>query len=450
MSHILIVEDEEIIRTSLKRLLERNDYEVSVMGSVDEALKSEDPTRFDLIISDLRLPGAKGTDIIAHVGDTPVLIMTSYASVRSAVEAMKQGAVDYIAKPFDHDEMLMLVARVLNTSQLQRQNAILKSELLREYPVAGMIGNCPAMLQVFTLLHKVAPTDTTVLILGESGTGKELVARALHELSPRSQAPMIPVNCAAIPQGLIESELFGHEKGAFTGATGTRQGLIEAADGGSLFLDEIGELPTEVQARLLRVLQEGEIRRVGANQSRKVNIRLITATHRDIKQLVTDGLFREDLYYRLQVMELQLPPLRERGSDITDLAEALLQKNTSRLNKPPMRFSAGALEAIKGYDWPGNIRELENLLERAVILGDSLQIDVDLLAIPQTSVTHQTEPKLKLRAENKLSLDDYFVQFVQEHEAELTETELAKRLGISRKTLWERRNRLGIPRQRSA
>lgn len=450
MNHILIVEDEEIIRSSLKRLLERSDYEVSVAGSVAEALQSGDPTRFDLIISDLRLPGAEGTDIIAHVGDTPVLIMTSYASVRSAVEAMKQGAVDYIAKPFDHDEMLMLVARVLKTNQLQRQNAVLKSELLRDYPVSGMIGNCPAMLQVFSLLHKVAPTDTTVLILGESGTGKELVARALHELSPRSQAPMIPVNCAAIPQGLIESELFGHEKGAFTGATGTRQGLIEAADGGSLFLDEIGELPTEVQARLLRVLQEGEIRRVGANLSRKVDIRLITATHRDIKQLVADGIFREDLYYRLQVMELQLPPLRERGDDIVDLAEALLQKNTCRLNKPAMRFSTGALKAIKGYDWPGNIRELENLLERAVILGDSLQIDVELLAIPQASVTLRTEPKAKTQTEDKLSLDEYFVQFVRDHEAELTETELAKRLGISRKTLWERRNRLGISRQRSA
>lgn len=450
MSHILIVEDEEIIRSSLRRLLERNDYEVSVAASVDEALQSGDPTRFDLIISDLRLPGAEGTEIIAHVGSTPVLIMTSYASVRSAVDAMKQGAVDYIAKPFDHDEMLLLVERVLKQNQMQRQNAVLKSELMRDYPVAGMIGSCPAMQQVFSLLHKVAPTDTTVLILGESGTGKELVARAVHELSPRSQAPMIPVNCAAIPQGLIESELFGHEKGAFTGATGTHQGLIEAADGGTLFLDEIGELPTEVQARLLRVLQEGEIRRVGATQSRKVDIRLITATHRDIKQLVADGIFREDLYYRLQVMELQLPPLRERGDDIIDLAEALLQKNTSRLNKPAMRFSASALEAIKHYDWPGNIRELENLLERAVILGDSLQIDVELLAIPQASVKFRTGSRPGQQTEDKLSLDEYFLQFVRDHEAELTETELAKRLGISRKTLWERRNRLGIPRQRSA
>jgi len=449
MSHILIVEDEEIIRSSLQRLLQRHDYQVSVAGSVDEALQSGDPARFDLIISDLRLPGAAGTEIIARVGDTPVVIMTSYASVRSAVEAMKQGAVDYIAKPFDHDEMLMLVERVLKTNRLQRQNAVLKSELMRDYPVAGMIGDCPAMRQVFSLLHKVAPTDTTVLILGESGTGKELVARAVHELSPRSQAPMIPVNCAAIPQGLIESELFGHEKGAFTGATGTRQGLIEAADGGTLFLDEIGELPTEVQARLLRVLQEGEIRRVGANQSRQVDIRLITATHRDIKQLVADGTFREDLYYRLQVMELQLPPLRERGEDIIALAEALLQKNTCRLNKPPMRFSPAALDAIKQYDWPGNIRELENLLERAVILGDSVQIDVELLAIPQASVTLRNDSKTRSTPVDKLSLDEYFIQFVRDHETELTETELAKRLGISRKTLWERRNRLGISRQRS-
>jgi DNA-binding NtrC family response regulator len=295
----------------------------------------------------------------------------------------------------------------------------------------------------------VAPIDTTVLILGESGTGKELAARALHELSPRNRAPMITVNCAAIPEGLIESELFGHEKGAFTGATETRRGLIEAADGGTLFLDEIGELPLEVQARLLRVLQEGEIRRVGANHARKVNIRLIAATHRDLQQMVAEGTFREDLYYRLQVMELNLPPLRERGTDIVELAEALLAKNCKRLNRPSMRYSPEAMELIRAYRWPGNVRELENIIERAVILADSTAITPDLLAI-NTDVPGPREAPATEPYNDKLSLDDYFIQFVRANEGCLTETELARQLGISRKTLWERRNRLGIPRQRSS
>jgi DNA-binding NtrC family response regulator len=448
MGQILILEDEEIIRTTLRRLLERHGHEVAEAGSVPEALERHEPANFDLIISDLRLPGPPGTDIIAHAQGVPVLIMTSYASVKSAVESMKLGAVDYIAKPFDHDEMVMLVERILQQGTLERQNAALKSDLLRDYPVGGMIGSCPAMHEVFDRIHKVAPIDTTVLILGESGTGKELAARALHELSPRSRAPMITVNCAAIPEGLIESELFGHEKGAFTGATETRRGLVEAADGGTLFLDEIGELPLEVQARLLRVLQEGEIRRVGANQARRVNIRLIAATHRDLQQMVADGRFREDLYYRLQVMELKLPPLRERGRDITELAEALLAKNCKRLNRPSMRYSAEAMDLIQAYHWPGNVRELENIIERAVILADTVAITPDLLAIsPGTPIPRSGQAAEEYNG--KLSLDDYFIQFVRSNEGRLTETELARQLGISRKTLWERRNRLGIPRQRS-
>ncbi|MBD3609971.1 MAG: sigma-54-dependent Fis family transcriptional regulator, partial [Gammaproteobacteria bacterium] len=400
---------------------------------------------FDLIISDLRLPGPEGTEIIEHCGDTPVLIMTSYASVRSAVESMKQGAVDYIAKPFDHDEMLLLVQRVLKQSNLQRQNEALKSELMRDYPVTGMIGSSKGMQQVFNNLKKVAPTDSTVLILGESGTGKELAARALHELSTRKQSAMITVNCAAIPEGLIESELFGHEKGAFTGALDTRKGLIESAHDGTLFLDEIGELPLDVQAKLLRVLQEGEIRRVGSDTAKRVDIRLVAATHRDLKQLVNDKQFREDLYYRLRVMEITLPPLRERAEDITALSEALLEKCCQRLNRPRMRFEQDALEAIKRYQWPGNIRELENLLERSVILADSNTISAALLNLPDSApvIRHDGE------SDDKLSLDEYFIQFVRDNETNMTETELAKQLGISRKTLWERRNRLGIPRQRS-
>ncbi|KAA6196757.1 sigma-54-dependent transcriptional regulator, partial [Pseudomonas lactis] len=283
MPHILIVEDETIIRSALRRLLERNQYQVSEAGSVQEAQERFSIPTFDLIVSDLRLPGAPGTELIKLGQGTPVLIMTSYASLRSAVDSMKMGAVDYIAKPFDHDEMLQAVARILRdrvsassapTEQRPtgKASAGEKTGADNSNGEIGIIGSCPPMQDLYSKIRKVAPTDSNVLIQGESGTGKELVARALHNLSKRAKAPMISVNCAAIPESLIESELFGHEKGAFTGASAGRAGLVEAADGGTLFLDEIGELPLEAQARLLRVLQEGEIRRVGSVQSQKVDV----------------------------------------------------------------------------------------------------------------------------------------------------------------------------------
>ena len=289
MSHILILEDESVIRLAVRRLLERHGFDVSEAGSVEDAEREFDLAGFDLIIADLRLPGISGTEVIGRANGVPVLIMTSYASVRSAVEAMKLGAVDYVAKPFDHDELLVVIERVLSGRRLARQNEALKSEVQRHYPVGGIVGRCRTMQEVFNRIRKVAPTDTTVLIMGESGTGKELVARAVHEQSERRDGPIITVNCAAIPETLIETELFGHEKGAFTGAVTARRGMVEAADGGTLFLDEVGELPLPAQARLLRVLQDGEIRRVGASQSSRVNVRLISATHRELNQLVQDG-----------------------------------------------------------------------------------------------------------------------------------------------------------------
>ncbi len=444
MSQILVIEDEPVIRTALRRLLQRHGYEVAEAGSVHEA-EQQPLGNFDLIITDLRLPGEPGTAIIGKADGVPVLVMTSYASVRSAVESMQMGAVDYIAKPFDHDEMLLTVERILKQSTLERQNAALREELSRVYPAGGMIGHCPAMREVFERVARVAPTDTTVLILGESGTGKELVARAVHEQSNRRNAPIIAVNCAAIPAGLIESELFGHEKGAFTGAVGTHRGLVEAADGGTLFLDEIGELPLEAQARLLRVIQEGEIRRVGSTQSRRVSVRLVAATHRDLQQLVNDGQFRSDLYYRLHVMEIRLPPLRERGDDIRELAEVLLEKTRQRLNRPPMSFSGEALERLRRHGWPGNVRELENVIERAVILADGAVITPNVLAIDSAPPAGQDTAS---RSDEALSLDDYIRHFVRENEGSMTETELARSLGISRKTLWEKRQRLGVPRQK--
>jgi len=445
MSRLLIVEDEAVIRQALQRLLVRHGYEVAEAGAVNEALEAHDLASFDLVIADLRLPGVPGTDIIARAAPVPVLIMTSYGSVKSAVEAMKLGAADYITKPFDHDEMLLCVSRILEQRQLLRRAQTLQAELDRNYPVGGIIGDCGAMREVFERIRKVAPTDSTVLIRGESGTGKELVARALHENSPRKDAPVVAVNCAAIPDALIESELFGHEKGAFTGAIAEHRGLLETADGGTLFLDEIGELPAAAQARLLRVLQEGEIRRVGSARARKVNVRLIAATHRDLEGRVAEGLFRSDLYFRLHVIEIQLPPLRDRGDDIAILAEFLLAKICRRLNRARVWLTPPALAAMKAYRWPGNVRELENAIERAVILCEDGQITADLLAIdvvaPATLGTGDDAASL--------SLEDYFRRFVLTHQDRLTETELSKRLGMSRKALWERRQRLNLPRSKS-
>lgn len=470
MPHILIVEDETIIRSALRRLLERNQYEVSEAGSVQEAQERFSIPSFDLIVSDLRLPGAPGTELIKLGQGTPVLIMTSYASLRSAVDSMKMGAVDYIAKPFDHDEMLQAVARILRDHQQANSapapatgttKASAEKVVDNSNGEIGIIGSCAAMQEMYSKIRKVAPTDSNVLIQGESGTGKELVARALHNLSRRAKAPLISVNCAAIPESLIESELFGHEKGAFTGASAGRAGLVEAADGGTLFLDEIGELPLEAQARLLRVLQEGEIRRVGSVQSQKVDVRLIAATHRDLKSLSKIGQFREDLYYRLHVIALKLPALRERGADVSEIARAFLVRQSTRQGRPELSFAADAEQAIRHYPWPGNVRELENAIERAVILCEGNSISAELLGIdielddleddftglPAQSGGLGHEPS---EPTEDLSLEDYFQHFVLEHQDHMTETELARKLGISRKCLWERRQRLGIPRRKSS
>ena len=456
MSHILIVEDEAIIRTALRKLLERHRYKVSEAGSVREATTKYRITEVDLIISDLRLPGAPGTDLLKLAGDVPVLIMTSYASLRSAVDSMRMGAADYIAKPFDHDEMLATVRRVIGKAE-QSRAASPVTDKAQGRAIAGMIGDSPVMRSLYSRIHKVAPTDATVLVHGETGTGKELVARAIHEESRRSDKPLISVNCAAIPETLIEAELFGHEKGAFTGAQTAREGLVAAADGGTLFLDEIGELPLEAQARLLRVLQEGEVRPIGAIESRKVNVRLVAATHRNLRQLAAERKFREDLYYRINVVQMTLPPLRERGKDVLSIAENLLEKFCAKINRPTLKLSPEAIQAVTTYTWPGNVRELENAIQRAVILTedqseiDHHTLDIDLDLVPIEEADPERLPRTSLHADPRedLSLEDYFARFVLEHQETMSETELAKKLGVSRKCLWERRQKLGIPRKKA-
>lgn len=457
MSKILVVEDEVIIRTALRKLLIRNKFDVVETGSVAEATKQKIDT-FDLIISDLRLPGAPGTDLIKLAGDVPVLIMTSYASLRSAVDSMRMGAVDYIAKPFDHDEMIAAVKRALGKAA-KVTPALRKAGEENNTPIEGMIGTSAVMREVYGKIHKVAPTSATVLVLGETGTGKELVANAIHSESPRKDKPIISVNCAAIPETLIEAELFGHEKGAFTGAASNREGLVAAADGGTLFLDEIGELPLEAQARLLRVLQEGEVRPIGSTESRKVDVRLVAATHRDLGKLARDGQFREDLYFRINVVQLRLPPLRERGKDILLLAETFIKRFCTEMLRSPLGLTPEAIQAVTTYSWPGNIRELENAMQRSVILCDNdTEIDHNHLAIDHELVrvdTPQEEAPLANlgntvsgESAEDLSLEDYFQRFVLEHQDHMSETELAKKLGVSRKCLWERRQRLGIPRRK--
>ena len=464
MKQILIVEDEQVIRFALKRFLVNSKFTVDDCGSVDEAVSLFNLSDFDLIISDLRLPGAPGTDLINKAGSVPVLIMTSYASMKSAVEVMKMGATDYIAKPFDHDEMLNTIKQITDKHVQSRSAKSAKTST--PSPVAqpknSFIGKSSVMLDLYKRIDKVSKTDTTVLILGESGTGKELAARSIHQKSTRKDAPMIAVNCAAIPDNLIESELFGHEKGAFTGATNQKIGLIEAANGGTLFLDEIGELPLEAQARLLRFLQEGEIRRVGSVQHQKVDVRLVAATHRNLKKLSQQGLFREDLYYRLYVMDICMPPLRERREDILSLASTFLERACVRLKCDPAVFTEDAIKTLNYYSWPGNVRELENAIERAMILCETGFITTELLGLDTennnlndaviTYIERRIKPVQKEPSNQTggLSLNDYFQRFVLEHQKNLNETELAKRLGVSRKCLWERRQKLGIPRKAKA
>jgi DNA-binding NtrC family response regulator len=436
MHHLLIIEDESVIRSALRRLLERHGYEVTEAESVEDAQAHGSFDSYNLIITDLRLPGRSGSSMLELAAGIPVIIMTSYATVTSAVDAMKSGAADYIAKPFDHDEMVMLVDKVLKEKQQERRTAALQTDVDKSFPVAGMVGKSAAMSELCGRIQKVAPTEATVLITGESGTGKELVARALHKHSNRADAPFVAFNCAAVPEQSIEAELFGQYS-----SEQFRPGLMQGAEGGTLFLDEIGELPTAAQARLLRVLQGNEHDGADAADG-KTNVRILAATHRDLRKLVQSNAFRSDLYFRLRVVEMQLPPLRERGDDVIELSVFLLDKARKQLGRGPLHLGREALDAIRRYHWPGNVRELSNAIERAAILCEGDQITPELLAIDH----RVTGTSAANDVDDKLSLEEYFRVFVLEHQDGMTETELANALGISRKTLWERRQRFGMPR----
>ena len=436
MATLLLVTDEAIIRKSIQMGLEKQGHAILIAESLLAA--KQVTTAIDCVICEHRLADGSGIDLIAHFKPIPLILLVGQVSLQAGIVAMRKGAFDCFTKPVDHHDLLKAIDRAAARATQASQD--------------GMIGHCAVMLKLKKQISRVAPLDTTILVGGESGTGKELVAQAIHRQSQRADREMLSVNCAAIPESLIEAELFGHVKGAFTGATSDRAGLIESADQSTLFLDEIGELPLEAQSRLLRVLQEGEIRRVGSTERTYVDVRLIAATHRNLLDMVSRGQFREDLYYRLNVIELRCPPLRERGEDILLLAEFFLNAIQTQMARPELRFSQDAQQAIQQHHWPGNVRELANVIERSVVLCEGPLIDALDLSLqshgsnpPQFSAGEQRRP-----SENRpmMSLEDYFQHFVLSHEEHMSETELAKRLGISRKSLWERRNRLGIPRRK--
>ena len=440
MAKILLVEDERVIRAEIKRILTRDGHEVVDVASVPEA-EVVRPESFDLVITDVRLTGETGDVLIERVGQVPVIVMTAYGSVSAAVDAMKRGAADYLSKPFEPEALSAAVTRVLRHRALSGGDE--GSPTADPYEIVA--AESSPMQETLRWARKVAPTEASVLILGESGTGKELIARAVHNQSGRKGA-FVAVNCASIPETLLESELFGHEKGAFTGALSRQEGLVHAANGGTLFLDEIGELTFAAQARLLRMLQQREVRRVGARKAEAVDIRLIAATHRDLPKLVEREEFRADLYFRLKVVEIKIAPLCERVDDIPALAEVFLARAAHKLGRPPLELDAGAAAAMKQYRWPGNVRELQHAVERAVILHESGPITEHLLGLPSSSAPPPGQPDA---SGEDPSLEGYLRRFVLSHQHELSETELAKRLGISRKTLWERRQRMGIPRRDS-
>ncbi|MDY6847549.1 MAG: sigma-54-dependent transcriptional regulator [Geoalkalibacter sp.] len=374
-TQILVIDDEAHNRQALTLLLSHSGYQVQSAVTGEEALEIMEKSPFEIIITDLFLPGVSGIDILKRVKEdspyTSVILITGNASAETAVEAMKEGAFDYITKPFNFEKLKVIVAKAVEKSRLVAENLYLRQQLRGKYKFDNIIGNSLPMQQVFSRLERIVNTESTILILGESGTGKELVAKAIHYNSPRKDKPFVAINCGAIPADLLESELFGHAKGAFTGAVSEKAGKFEAADKGTIFLDEIGTMPMHLQMKLLRVLQEQEIERIGTTRKVKLNVRVVSATNADLEDQVKKGQFREDLYYRLNVIPIQLPPLRERREDIALLARNFLQKFCQEMDRSLMSISPAAMTALENYAWPGNVRELENLIERTVALTDN-------------------------------------------------------------------------------
>ena len=453
-ARILVVDDKENLLNLISRIL-GDAYDVTTAGDGARAISLIGAQEFDVIVTDLRMPGADGFEVLraakARAADTEVIMMTAYATVQDAVTAMKQGAYDYLQKPFDPDDASLVVARALERRRLRAQAQTLRRELEGVFSFHNLVGKSAAMKDVYQLLEQASQLDITVLLNGETGTGKELAARAIHYHSPRKERRFVPVNCGALPGELVESELFGHAKGSFTGAVGAKPGLFEEAEGGTLFLDEIGELPLAVQVKLNRALQEKEIRRVGDNRPSKVDVRVIAATHRDLKAEAAAGRFREDLYYRLNVFPVVLPGLRDRREDIPLLTAHFLEKHAGALRKEISDFEADALRALTGYPWPGNVRELENALERAVAVAKGAKIALrdlppDVKGTQEGAIPGEVLSKMPYREAVELARDrvsrDYLTVLLREHEGNVTHA--AAQAGMERESLHRLLKRYGI------
>jgi DNA-binding NtrC family response regulator len=452
-ARLLIVEDEKAIGIALTGLLRKEGHDVVVVQSAASAMDALESDVYDLVLTDLSLGrGATGMDVLACAKrirqETPVVMITAHGSEKVAVEAMKAGAEDYVPKPFDNDEIRLVVRRALERTRLAREHRLLVDRIERDYGFGALIGSGSAMKLVFETIQRAAETDLTVLVRGESGTGKELVAQALHGRSPRCARPFVAVNCAAISRELVESELFGHEKGAFTGADARRVGRFEAAQGGTVFLDEIGDMPLETQAKVLRVLEERTLERVGGNSTIPIDVRVVAATHRDLEKEVADGRYREDLYYRLKVVQCELPPLRERPEDIPALCQRFIGQLAQRLEREEKAVSRAALIQLTRHGWPGNIRELRNCIERAFVMsvGDVIEPDDLALEVQPTRETTGPVPGETFSETKKRTVEAferaYLLAALEQHGGNVSRT--AEAIGMVRQSLQQKIRDLGL------
>lgn len=449
MNHasILIVDDEKNIRRSLEMICTGEGYSVQTAEDAEAALKSLDGTSFDLLLLDILMPGTDGLTLLKSVHkqypELAVIIISGQATIQNAVTATREGAYDFIEKPISKEKLLLSIKNALRSRSLQRENLELKRQITGKYE---LIGDSPAMRDVLKQVEKVAPTNGRVLITGESGTGKELVARAIHENSLRKDGPFIKVNCAAIPEELIESELFGSEKGAYTGAHQTREGKFSLADGGTLFLDEVGDMSLKVQAKVLRVLQEGEFEKVGGQKTIKVDVRVLAATNKDLEKEVRAGNFREDLYFRLNVVPIVLPPLRRRKTDVPVLAKAFIRQYAQENGVRPKEISETAMQALRTYDWPGNIRELKNIIERLMIMSSSQVVDIEDLPAhirkPDTNLPFHIEDGLTLKEMRERVEREYILLALKRNDWNITQT--ARELDVDRTNLHKKIRYYGL------
>ncbi len=445
---ILVVDDEASQRELIGGFLRKQGHEVLLAGSGAEALARARETRVDLVLSDFKMPGMSGLELLRGVKavnpEIPFILVTAYGTVETAVQAMQEGAADYLTKPLDLEELLLRIGRVSEQVRLRSAVRELQARLVERHRLEGIIGESGRMQEVLALVKQVAPSDATALIRGESGTGKELIARAIHFNSPRAAGPLVTLNCAALPEQLLESELFGHEKGAFTGAVAQRKGRFELADGGSIFLDEIGDLSPTLQVKLLRVLQERQFERLGATRTLTVDVRILAATHRDLERAMRDGVFREDLYYRLNVVTIQIPPLRERREDIPPLLDHFLRTFAEKNRRDIRGLTAAARDALLRYDYPGNVRELENIMERAVLLSRGQVIDVEDLPVAlRPGERGPTELEAHRLPDLLASIERHAIRAALErHDG--VQTQAARELGISERVLRYKMRKYGL------